>query len=269
MPPFPSLLSHPAILSSNISHYLSPSSTLSDCPTLLNLLDKHEVKNVHTTIGIHPYSAPPIRPTNLLDTIRKQLKDDRVVCVGECGLDYSEGFPAKDLQLPIFVDQVQIAVETSTPLFIHTRLAHEDTLRILDSQKELPPVVIHCFTGTVSELDDFLSRGFYIGFTGFICKPSNKEILEASSRVPIDKIMIETDAPYMGFKNCRESYLEAEGSLENLSTKEKKKLLSKTYPNVPSALPRVCEVLAQARSMPVENFARHTTDNAKRFFGFE
>ena len=272
-PPFPEILTHPSTIQSNIRNILSPSSTLAEAATLLGHLNTNKYSTIKTTIGIHPYSVPPL-PQDLM-AIESSILDlhsqnsAHVAAIGECGLDYSPSFPPSNLQIPIFELQVDIACKLKTPLFVHTRLAHEDTLRILDSRKsKLPKVVIHCFTGKIDELKDFVERGFYIGFTGFVLKPAGKEIYENIRLVPDDRIMIETDAPYMGFKNCRKQFLMSEMA-SVMSAKERKKLIGQTYPNTICSLVEVLKGVAEGRGLGVEEMARITTRNAAHFFEFK
>ena len=135
LPPFPLLLSHPSTISANVEKFVSPSSSLAEYSKLKTHLDTGLYdNNIRTTVGIHPYSAPSELNVEETDKfIRENLNSKFVSCVGECGLDFSDGFPPSSHQIPVFKLQVEIAVDTQTPLFIHTRLAHAETLEILDS----------------------------------------------------------------------------------------------------------------------------------------
>ncbi|GMI07624.1 hypothetical protein TrLO_g8285 [Triparma laevis f. longispina] len=275
MPPFPDLLSHPSTISSNIVGFVSPSSNLSECAKLCALLDGMAADdvNIKTTCGIHPYEVKPDEDLEAIEsTLQSSLSSPHVSCVGEVGLDYSDGFPPSTDQLPVFALQLEVAARTKTNLFLHTRAAHEDTLRVLKNVKEkhggyLPPVVVHCFTGTPSDLEDFLSLGFYIGVTGFVLKPAGSDVLSCLSRIPKDKLMIETDSPYMGFSNCRSTYAASDPAISLKTSKERKKFVKSMYPNYPSSLTLVLDAVAKARGEGIEDVAKYTTENAKFFFG--
>jgi TatD DNase family protein len=190
--------------------------------------------------------------------------------IGETGLDYSSGFPDKKFQLPLFELHITQAIKHKLPLFIHERLAFTDCAKTLfsclkklrrafnDETLCLPPTLIHCFTGTSEELKQYISYGFYVSISGFIKRTKAGEELRRALKkglVPLDKLMIETDAPYMGFAGCRSDlrYLEGIGA-------------EKQYPNVPAALLKVVSALAESLNLPVKEVMAHTTANAKKFF---
>ncbi|GMH65308.1 hypothetical protein TrRE_jg9217 [Triparma retinervis] len=260
MPPLTSLLYHESTKAANIVAYLSPASTLEESERMLEVLKtlpsspssstSSPFPQIKTTVGVHPYhasEAPPL--SSLASKITECLSDDKlrpyIAAVGETGLDYSEGFPPSSAQLPVFLAQVRLACAHGVPLFVHTRLAHEDTLSVLAKAKaefsSLPPVLVHCFTGTEAEVRDYLELGFYIGVTGFVNKAYGAEVKDILSRriIPLDRLCIETDAPYMGFDGCRRTFVDSDEILSTKTGKERKKLIKQQYPNVPSSLPLV------------------------------
>ena len=161
------------------------------------------------------------------------------------------------LQRAWFSAQLDLACEIGKPLYLHERLCFDEVSEELEARKDsLPPVLVHCFTGGERELQWYVDFGCYLGFTGFICNRKRaaelRECLQQGRvSIPLDRVMIETDAPYMGFKKCR----------TNESDNRKK-----TSPNVPSALPMVLDELAALLEVPVEELAERTTANAQRFF---
>ena len=163
------------------------------------------------TAGAHPFHATEELSTwgteAISDQVRRLVDDDNghIVAVGECGLDYSPSFPPPKEQKAVFEAQVSVACDLGLPLFLHERLAHDDFVRILrGAAGKLPPVLVHCFTGTGRELAEYLSMGFYISLSGIVCKPERgKHIREIIPSIPLDRLMVETDAPYLGFKGCR------------------------------------------------------------------
>ena len=229
---------------------------------------------IYTTAGIHPYeaSADLADPTKSclatdMSTLRGLLVDhpNTVVAVGECGLDYSEGFPDREAQLRVFKAQVIMACELARPLFLHVREAFNDCFRVLDEHRNngngdnFPPVIIHCFTGSADDLRACLSRGYSLSVSGLICrKEAGRPLREALSSVrgegllDLSRVMVETDAPYLGFKGCRAGY---------------KKGAKRQNPNVPSALPLVVNQLAKVLGVSSSELAEASRRNAARFFG--
>jgi TatD DNase family protein len=164
--------------------------------------------HLYCTVGIHPHDAKLFRGDKTIQTLRSLLQHPLAVAVGECGLDYNRNFSTPSQQLLSFEEHIKLACELKKPLFIHEREAHEDVVALLNTYlHQLPPVVIHCFTGSAAEAQTYLSMGFYIGFTGTICKfERGKPLRDLLPTVPLERIMLETDAPFMGFvKGRRES----------------------------------------------------------------
>ena len=211
-----------------------------------------------------------------------------ISCIGETGLDYSEGFPDKEYQIPWFKAQLELAFEYKLPIFLHERLAFEDTLQCIDevsekhSGKQIPKIIVHCYTGSFDECEEYMKRGYYTSISGYINKPSSNEVKRCLREgiIPMNKLMIETDAPYMGFAGNKDSFFAAEGeSFTDLSAKKRKRLLKSLYPNLPSSLPlildAVCNEINLGRKEREEtNLSRHelaqiTTENAISFFGLD
>ena len=195
-----------------------------------------------------------------LQTLREYASTDAARCVGECGLDLvrgpheKNGFPDLDTQLPWFTAQVDLACELQKPLFLHVRDAFEPFMQVMKprlSQLPSPPGLVHAFTGTEEELEAYVEMGFLIGVTGFICQKSEPLRTFLPKYVPLDRLVVETDAPYMGFKGCR----------KNEQDKRKD-----SRPNVPSALPFVVRAVAECYGVPATEVAAKTTSNARHFF---
>jgi len=212
--------------------------------------------NVFLTVGIHPCNAHTFRPETSIAQMRQLLKQHRgiAVAIGECGLDYWKGQSPPELQRSVFRHQVQLAIELQYPLFLHERNAHQDFIHILDEfEANLPPIVVHCFTGTHDEAMAYLERGFYLGFTGIICRKQRGEELRAIlADVPLDRIMVETDAPFMPFNK----------------NKRRKSLSSKSI-SEPADVVGVAQKVSDVLQLPFEDVCRATTQNALRFFGLE
>jgi TatD DNase family protein len=279
-----SILGEDAVEQANIVAMLSPSSTIAEAKRGLHLLSTRPPPlPIKTTVGVHPYNANDsdlkVMATDELRATMKALIEgypSQCAAVGECGLDASEGFPSLAEQIPLFRLQVEIANECQLPLFVHERLAFDETMEILEDATT--PVIIHCFTGTKEQCIEYIKKGYFISISGFILKESNNnydEVISCLSEnvIPLDKLMIETDAPYMGFSGCRQMYVEYNNAfVASLNSKKRKSLLQSMYPNVPSSLPFVLEKVVQCYQstnpeVSYDDIARTTTANARTFFG--
>ena len=273
-----------AIEKANIVAMLSPSSTINEAKTGLELLTKRPPPlPIKTTVGVHPYHVndDELKEKSLeeySDAMKSLIgnNNDKCAAVGECGLDASDGFPPIEDQIPWFRMQVQLANEFNLPLFVHERLAFDQTLEILENAKT--PVIIHCFTGTKEQCIEYIRRGYHISVSGYILKETNtnfEDVLSCLKEliIPLDRLMIETDAPYMGFAGCRQIYLEHnEDFVASLNAKKRKRLQQSIYPNVPSSLPLVLDKVVECYqvgdpNLSVEDIAMATTNNARVFFG--
>jgi len=182
-----------------------------------------------------------------MEEMRQMLQHPLAVAVGECGLDYNRNFSTPASQIHAFRQQVKLAIELNKPLFLHEREAHADLIKVLDEfpKEELPPIIVHCFTGTKEEALEYIDRGYYIGFTGTICKKERGAPLrELLPSLPLEKLMVETDAPFMGFKKGRRS-------------------------SEPADCADVAKKLAETVGVPALTVGDVTTANAMSFFGIE
>jgi len=301
------ILHHPSTIASNIIGVFSPSSTIEESENMHSQLVKStkESRNfidVRMGVGVHPFNVEEVGELSEVETetakrIGALMETDKaddgygyITCVGETGLDYSEGFPSREKQLPWFEFQLNLAKKFNLPLFLHERLAFNDTVALIDKifpQKyPRPPIIIHCFTGTKEECQLYISRGYYISVSGYILKsgegPDEVRACLREGIIPLDKLMIETDAPYMGFSSCRESYYQIEVKTNddflNLNSKKRKRLVKGIYPNVPSSLPKVLDCVvelvnegreerASEDEIRFEDAAKTLFSNSIKFFG--
>ncbi|MDD7795103.1 TatD family hydrolase [Clostridium sp. 'White wine YQ'] len=166
----------------------------------------------YCALGIHPENADEFSEDTAQE-IREKSKNTKVKAIGEIGLDYYwDENPPREVQKEVFRKQMSLAEELGLPVVIHDRDAHADTLEIL---KEYPKVtgVIHCFSGSVEFARECIKLGYYIGFTGVVTFKNAKKILEVAKDVPMDRILVETDCPYMAptpyrGKRNKSSYIE-------------------------------------------------------------
>jgi TatD DNase family protein len=191
-----------------------------------NLASKYDF--FYAAVGIHPEFADKFDESTIME-LKKLAENDKVRAIGEIGLDYYyKENPSREIQREVFKKQMQLAKELKLPVVIHDRDAHEDTLNIM---KQFPDVkgVVHCFSGSPEFAEECLKLGYYIGFTGVITFKNAKKLIEAAKVVPLDRILVETDCPYMapepfrGNRNRSEyiSYIIKKLSeIKNVSTEE-------------------------------------------------
>lgn len=199
------------------------------------------------TAGVHPHRAASYdAETDAL--LRELATREEVVAAGETGLDYFRNFSPREAQLAAFEAQLQIAIDSGLPAFLHLRDAHEDFHALLKASRErLSDVVVHCFTGSRDELRAYLDLDCHIGITGWICdERRGTHMKEYLSDIPVDRLMLETDAPYLKPRNLRPQV--------------------KSHRNEPRWLPWILGTLAACRGEHPQDLAAATTANARRFF---
>ena len=205
---------------------------------------------LYATAGMHPHHA--LEYTEASDTLIRELADNGdIVAVGECGLDYFRNFSPREAQLDAFKAQLEIAADTGLPVFLHQRDAHDDFVEVLEPMlPKLSRAIAHCFTGEHESLREYLAMGLYIGVTGWICdERRGTHLRDIVSIVPDDRLMIETDAPYLLPRTIRPK--------------------PKSRRNEPMYLPEVLRVVAQARDRSEDQVAASTTRNAVKFFNLD
>jgi TatD DNase family protein len=179
-------------------------SRMSDLNKLLKIYQQYS-KSMFYTIGVHPHHANEIN-----DGYLKKLKDviatNNPHAIGETGLDFFRNLSTYEEQIYAFEEQIKIAIYTNKPLFLHQRDSHDDFIKILKKySSDISKAVVHCFTGTQQQLDDYLELDCYIGITGWICDEKRNVVLRKTIKnIPLEKLMIETDCPYLIPKNLVE-----------------------------------------------------------------
>lgn len=204
------------------------------------------------TAGVHPHHA--VDYTAECDAqMRALLAHDEVVAVGECGLDYFRDFSPRPAQRKAFERQLQVAADLAAagapkPLFLHQRDAHADFVAVMRAfEGKVGPAVVHCFTGTRAELFDCLDRDWHIGITGWLCdERRGAHLRELVPHIPAQRLMIETDAPYLLPRTVRPA--------------------PSNRRNEPMYLAHIAEELARDRGEAVEDTAAATTTTARAFF---
>ncbi len=202
------------------------------------------------TAGVHPHHASDYT-AETGETLRRLAARPRVVAIGECGLDFFRNFSPVADQERAFRAQLELAADLELPVFLHQREAHERFLEILDEfLPALPAAVAHCFTEGPEARDDYLERGLYLGVTGWVCDERRGHALrESVPGIPEDRLMLETDAPYLLPRDLEPR--------------------PRSRRNEPAHLPHVLAAVAGLRNDDPAALARATTANAARFFALD
>ena len=226
-------------------HQIVTGTTLVASQKALEICQKYP--GLSATAGIHPHEASQATPT-VLGGIRELLDDPLVRAVGETGLDFNRDYSPRPAQEASFEAHLQMAVETGLPAFLHQRDAHSRFLPILKHYRDhLSAAVVHCFTDSKEALYDYLDLDLYIGITGWICdERRGSHLHDFVGDIPPERLMIETDAPYLLPRSLRPN--------------------PKSRRNEPAYLTEVLQVVAEHCERPASVVARQTTENAQRFF---
>jgi TatD DNase family protein len=202
---------------------------------------------LYATAGVHPHHA--IDYNDATDALLRTLVHaPEVRAVGETGLDYNRNYSPRDVQLQVFERQLQIAVDVGKPLFLHQRDAHHDFIALLKKYRDkVPAAVVHCFTDTREALHDYLALDCHIGITGWICdERRGTHLREFVREIPANRLMIETDAPYLLPRTVRPQPSHRR--------------------NEPMFLKHICEEIARDRGEAVDVTAANSTAAANAFF---
>jgi len=226
------------------------------------IMSKTRPNILYAAVGVHPHFVKDDWNDKTLDQLEELVKQHEVVAVGECGLDFNREYSPNELQVTTFRKQVQLAVRYQKALIVHERDAHEKILDVLkDFTSTLPPVVIHCFTGTAEEIKAYVDKGFYIGVTGFVCKEKHGAALRAAIKdgtLPLNRIVVQTNAPYMTPNTPREE-------MDPVS----KTLIEHCFAdNEPCTLSIIVRCIAKCLSQEVRTIADQCTETAMNVFRF-
>lgn len=213
-------------------------------------LSKAYPEHLRATVGVHPHEAESFGPKHV--AMLEQLSVlPQVVALGEMGLDYNRNYSSKHSQLAAFEQQLEVAVQHSLPVFLHERDAAEDMIRLLSEYRsKLRAGVVHCFTGDKRTLDAYLEMDMHIGITGWICdERRGTHLRELVSSIPRNRLMLETDAPYLMPRDH-----------------PNKKQFQSGRRNEPCTLPHIANTVAECRGETIADLCNHTSATSRAFF---
>ena len=217
--------------------------TVNESVQAAELASRHE--GLYSTAGVHPHHARDCGP-GTIDALRRLAAQPRVVAIGECGLDFNRNYSPHPDQEKWFVAQLELGIELGMPLFLHSRDAHPRFSQIISSFKPRNAVA-HCFTGEHEELHAYLDLGLYVGITGWICdERRGKHLLELVRDIPADRLLLETDSPYLTPRDLKPQ--------------------PRARRNEPAFLAHILKAVARALGRPADEVAAQTTRNARTFF---
>jgi TatD DNase family protein len=225
-----------------VSGWITVGTTLEDSGKAIELAARYE--NMYAAVGIHPHEAKTGAAAALAE-LGRLAQQDKVVAIGETGLDFHYNFSKQPDQAMVFVAHLDIARALSLPVIVHSRNAFAETVEILDRVGAgLKGVVFHCFSGSADQAKQLLDRGYYLSFTGVVTFKNADATRAAAEAVPLDRLMVETDAPYMSPEPVR-----------------------RQKPNEPALMVHTARLLADLKGVSQEDLAQATTSNAVQFFG--
>lgn len=210
-------------------------------PLAIEIAEQYE--NIYAAVGWHPVSAIYYQHNKHFDLLKELSKHPKVVAIGEMGLDYHWDTSPKDVQERVFRTQIQLAKEVDLPIIIHNRKATEDVIRILQEEKASDiGGVMHCFNGSVKDMYRCIDMNFYISFAGPVTFKNVKDLKEVAKVAPLDRLLIETDAPFLAPHPYRGKR------------------------NEPAYVKLIAEEIAKLKQISYEKIAQKTTENAHKFF---
>ncbi|MDR1695305.1 MAG: TatD family hydrolase [Endomicrobium sp.] len=197
--------------------------------------------NVYISFGIHPHEAEKAKEEDFFK-LESLIDGKKTIAVGEIGLDYHYDFSPRHIQREVFIRQLGIAAKHNKPVIIHCRSAYEEMITLLKKYENPPKGVIHCFSGTIDEAKVFAEMGFLLGICGPVTYPKSDKLKQVASEIPIEKLLIETDCPYLAPQKYRGQR------------------------NEPAYVTEVLRQTAELKNISFEEAARITANNAKELF---
>lgn len=228
-----------SLFSSGVSYIMHASTDEESAAFGIRMAAKY--KNFYTSAGIHPLDLDKLTDNTLENIERLARENDKVKAIGEIGLDYHYEPYDKELQKDIFISQIKIANKLDVPVIVHIRDAVQDGVNILKEYR--PKGVVHCFSGSYETAAEIIRLGMYIGFTGALTFKNSKKARRAAAAVPPERLLLETDCPYMAPEPFRSMRCDS------------------------SMIAKTAEVAAEINGISVQEILDITCENAKRLYG--
>lgn len=222
-----------------VKRIVTVGTTLSECEKAAAIAAANP--SVYAAIGIHPHEVKSIRKETY-DRLKKIAGGEKIVAYGEIGLDFFRNISPPDVQVRRFGEQLELARELSLPIIIHDRDAHRETVSML-KESGIGRGVIHCFSGDYAMARECLDMGFYISVPGTVTFPKSERLREIVAKVPLDRLLVETDCPYLT------------------------PVPHRGQRNEPAYVAHTARKIAEVKKTPFEETARVTSENAARVFG--
>ena len=225
-----------------VKYLLTICTTLKSFETIKLITDKYE--NIYGTFGIHPHETKKFVHVDKTFILNSKKDNNKIIGIGETGLDFYYNFSEKNIQRKSFIEHINAALELNIPIIVHTREAENDTYEILKSENKNSnlKILIHCFTGSKEFVKKLLDINCYVSVSGIITFNSSTELAETVSFIPIEKLLVETDSPYLAPMPFRGK------------------------PNEPSYIIHTIDKLSLIKKMPKKKIISNTTNNFKKLF---
>lgn len=225
-----------------VKYVINPSSDMESSKRVVELSKEYE--NIFAAVGVHPHEAEDFESKDL-EKLRELAKNPKVVAIGEIGLDYFYDNSPREIQKEVFKKQLQLSVELKLPVIIHTREAMGDTFDILNEFKGKVSGVMHCYTGSIEMAKRFMELGFYISIAGPVTFKNATNVKDMAKQIPLDKLLIETDSPY----------------LTPVPNRGKR--------NDPSNVLYVADMLANLKEISIDEIIENSRENTIKLFSLE
>lgn len=224
--------------SQGVSQFLCVGISLETLPAMMAIVDQHD--DVYASAGFHPLED--MRQGLDVDALRQWALDDRIIAVGETGLDYFYAKDSAESQRAHFITHLKVAAEVDKPVIIHSRDARDDTLAAISQYAGSAAGVLHCFTDTWPMAKQAIDAGFYVSISGIVTFRNASELREVVKKIPLDRLMVETDSPYLA------------------------PVPHRGKSNQPAYVRDVAQYIAELRGLTLAQLAEATTDNFNRLF---
>ncbi|MFA5239325.1 MAG: TatD family hydrolase [Phycisphaerae bacterium] len=224
-----------------VTGWITVGTDLADSRKAVELAERFE--KMYAAVGIHPHDARTVTADTLKE-LRELAQHKKIVALGETGLDYHYNFSSHEEQRNVFNEHLKIAAEMDLPVIVHCREAFDETMDILEQFKDVKKIIFHCFSGSAEQAKIVLDKGFYISFTGVVTFKNADAIRDTARLVPLDRMMVETDCPFMSPEPMR-----------------------KQKTNEPALMIYTAKRLAELKEIDLADFAEAVTATSKVFFG--